>query len=284
MSTGWLLALIIGLAVTVIVGPILSLRTLARVQMRRQAQAQARLPQDWRATLDREVPHAAWVPAASRARYESQVQDFLMHKRFVGCNGLDVSDEMRVSVAGLACLLTLRPGAAVFPAVRSVLIYPEAFLVHHEEPDEFGLVSDGPVEQIGESWQGDRVVLSWADVRAALDGDAVNVVAHEFAHQLDDESPEAEGAPALRDYTRWAQVMEYEFKRLRRHRRPPVLDPYGAESPAEFFGVVTEAYFQRGADLQRHHAELYELLRDYYGLDTTQALSPSPRDTGRGLG
>ncbi|HEY0974744.1 MAG TPA: M90 family metallopeptidase [Solimonas sp.] len=229
---------------------------------------QTTLPAHWRERLHRAVPQAAAVPADRRAQYEQQVERFLRGKRFVGCNDLDVTDDMKIAVAGLACLLILRPDAEVFPAVRSVLLYPDAFLVRHDEPDEFGLVHDEPIEQIGESWQGDRVVLSWADVQAALDGDEVNVVAHEFAHQLDDESTHAEGAPALRDYTRWAQVMEREYKRLQRHRRPPVLDPYGAESPGEFFGVVTEAYFQRGADLRRHHAELYDLLRDYYGLET----------------
>ena len=61
-----------------------------------------------------------------------------------------------------------------------------------------------------------------------------------------------------------ARVLE----RLRRHRRPRVLDPYGAESPAEFFGVVSEAFFQRGPELARHHARLYALLRDYYGFET----------------
>ncbi|WP_348820429.1 M90 family metallopeptidase [Fontimonas sp. SYSU GA230001] len=227
-------------------------------------------PEGWRATLRTSVPQARLVPADLQALYERQVERFLREKRFVGCNGLVVDDEMRIAIAGLACLLVLRPQAGVFPLVHDVLIYPDRFFVTYGEPDELGLVSDDPVEQLGESWEGERVILSWADIDAALHGDEVNVVAHEFAHQLDDETPETEGAPALRDYTRWSEVMQREFKRLQRHRRPPVLDPYGAESPGEFFGVVTEAFFQRGVELRRHHAELYDLLRDYYRLDPAQ--------------
>lgn len=238
-------------------------RLVGRLRQRRRDA----LPPDWREQLG-QIPHLALMDAARRALYESRVEAFLRDKRFVGCNGLAVTDDMRVAIAGLACLLLLRPDARVFPAVRSVLLYPGAFLVPQSEPDELGLVDDEPAEQIGESWQGDRVILSWPDVEAALAGDEVNVVVHEFAHQLDDESPEAEGAPALADYTRWSSVMQREFERLQRHRRPPVLDPYGAESPAEFFGVATEAYFQRGPELAAHHAELYALLRDYYRLDT----------------
>jgi MtfA peptidase len=236
-------------------------------------------PDGWRERLDWLVPQTRLVPDQLRTRYLTAVGRFLREKRFVGCDGLAVTDDMRIAVAGLACLLVLRNGAALFPMVRSVLLYPDRFYVRHEEPDELGLVSDEPVEQLGESWEGDRVILSWADIEAALDGDEVNVVLHEFAHQLDDENPETEGAPAMRDYARWSEVMDREFKRLQRHRRPPVLDPYGAESPGEFFGVVTEAFVQRGPELARHHPELYALLRDYYRFGTADCrLWPESRE------
>lgn len=225
------------------------------------------LPAGWRSRLYERIPQAQWVSQRQRALYESRVEAFLRSKRFVGCGGLQVDDAQRLAIAGYAGLLLLRPDAQAFPAVSSVLLYPDAFLVPHSEPDELGLVSDEPEERLGESWSGERVVLSWADVEAALRGDAVNVVVHEFAHQLDDEAPGTEGAPRLHDYTRWSSVMRAEYERLQRHRRPPVLDPYGAESPAEFFGVVTEAFFQRPAELKQHHAELYALLADYYRLD-----------------
>lgn len=225
------------------------------------------LPPDWRAVMQARVPHLIWLTDAQREHHAHAVQALLTRVRFTGCGGFTLTDEVRIVIAALAALLVLRPGAAVYPALRAVLVYPEAFGVPQTEPDELGLVSDDPVEHIGESWSAERVVLSWADVEAALSGDATNVVVHEFAHQLDDETPDAEGAPPLHDYSRWSEVMTREFARLRRHRRPPVLDPYGAESPAEFFGVVTEAFFQRPQALRRHHAELYALLADYYRLD-----------------
>ncbi|MGQ0620595.1 MAG: zinc-dependent peptidase [Panacagrimonas sp.] len=218
--------------------------------------------------LDDRLSVISRLSPEQRGRLHAQVDRFLKEKRFVGCQGIEVTDEMRVLIAGMACLMILRTGAQVFPQLKKVLIYPGPFLVSVQEPDEFGLVPDQPEERIGESWQGDRVILSWPDVEAALDGDEVNVVVHEFAHQLDDESAAGEGAPILSDYTRWSEIMKTEFERLRRHRRPRVLDPYGAESPAEFFGVVSEAFFQRGAELVEHHPQLYALLRDYYGFET----------------
>lgn len=263
---GWALVAIV-VAVALIVGPLTTLKLIAG----RRGPATPELAVDVDAALLRLLPVLTQLPADLRQRHAQRVRRFLAEKRYVGCDGLAVDDDMRVAVAGLACLLVLQPDAlqhGLFPAVKQILLYPNAFLVPVTEPDEFGLVDDEPQERIGESWQGDRVVLSWRDVQAALDGDETNVVVHEFAHQLDDESLDAEGAPNLPDYARWSGVMQQEFERLRRQRRPRVLDPYGAESPAEFFGVVTEAFIQRGADLARHHPPLYELLRDTYGYDT----------------
>jgi Mlc titration factor MtfA (ptsG expression regulator) len=273
MSPGAWAIVAIAVAVALIVGP---LTTLKIISNRRDAAAPTP-PTDLREPLLRLIPVLKNLPDELRERHAQRAALFLKHKRFVGCDGLEVQDDMRLAVAGLACLLVLQPDAirdGLFPAVKKILLYPDVFLVPVTEPDEFGLVDDEPQQRVGESWQGDRVILSWHDVQAALEGDEVNVVVHEFAHQLDDESLTAEGAPNLPDYTRWSTVMQQEFERLRRQRRPRVLDPYGAESPAEFFGVVTEAFIQRGAELAQHHAKLYELLRDTFGYDTRDWIWP----------
>lgn len=224
-------------------------------------------PPEWIALLEQRLPLLARLSAEQRATHRRHVQDFLADIRFVGCNGLEVTEEIRVLIAGLACLLILRPDASVFRGLSAVLVYPAAFWVRHHEPDALGLVSDDPQLQIGESWHGERVVLSWEDVEAALAGDAVNVVVHEFAHQLDDENPGSPGAPKLADYGEWSRVMQAEFERLQK-RSSPVLDDYGLEGPTEFFAVATEAFFQNGRDLRRFHAPLYRLLRGYYGFET----------------
>ncbi|MDB5968586.1 MAG: hypothetical protein JWQ90_1036 [Hydrocarboniphaga sp.] len=279
MAPGAWAVIAILVAITLIVGP---LTTLKIISNRRKA-AEPAPPADLLEPLLRLLPVLAQLPDELRERHAQRAAQFLAGKRFVGCDGLQVEDDMRIAVAGFACLLVLQPDAlrgGLFPAVKKILLYPDAFLVPVTEPDEFGLVDDEPQERIGESWQGDRVVLSWRDVQAALAGDEVNVVVHEFAHQLDDESLTAEGAPNLPDYARWAGVMQQEFERLRRQRRPRLLDPYGAESPAEFFGVVTEAFIQRGAELAQHHPKLYELLRDTFGYDTRDWLWPAAAPSG----
>lgn len=233
------------------------------VLWRRRRGKTPQLPQRWRELLAARLPHHARLSPELRERFEQRVQEFLAEKRFYGCSGLVVSDEMRVLIAGMACLLVLRPQERAFPQLRSVLLYPTAFWVRHEEPDDIGLVYEEDILQVGESQEWGRVVLSWEDVEAALAGDAVNVVAHEFAHQLD----ENEGAPALPDYNRWSAVMKQAYEDLCANGSE-VLDDYGAQGPAEFFAVATESYFQRGAELKERHPALYELLREYYLLET----------------
>lgn len=217
-------------------------------------------------------PQLDWLDPEQRSRWQRQVQRFLREKRFIACAGHSLTEAQRGLIAGYACLLRLQPQAEqapLFPAVHEVLVYPDAFLVPalHESLSEEGLelVDDEPDERIGEHGPG-QVVLSWTDVEAALAGDTVNVVVHEFAHALDSERSGTEGAPPMADYAEWAKVMGEEFARLQRHRRPPVLDPYGADSPAEFWCVVTEAFFQQPAALARHHAKLFALLTGYFEL------------------
>lgn len=214
-------------------------------------------------------PQLVHLDARQQQRWQQQCQRFLRQKRFIGCAGLVVDDAQRHTIAGMACLLRVQAGAEtepLFPTVHEVLLYPGAFLVPPpREPfsdDGLELVDDAPDERIGEHGPG-QVVLSWADVEAALAGDTVQVVIHEFAHALDSENPETEGAPPLADYGEWAAVMSAEFARLKRHRRPPVLDPYGATAPAEFWCVVAEAFFQQPAALAQHHGALFALVAGY---------------------
>lgn len=225
------------------------------------------LPRGQRRQLKNAVPLVRKLTPEQQRQLQGQVQIFLADKKFYGCAGQQITDRVRLTIAGQACLLCLQPDAPCYPGLRSVLVYPSAFYVRHDGPDETGLVSDQPDLLAGEAWDAGRIILSWEDAQAAVAGAAHNVVVHEFAHQLDFDNPQAVGAPALADYADWSRVFSAEFENLRRHGSP-VLDIYGATNAAEFFAVATEAYIQRGADLAAEHAELYRLLQGYYGLNT----------------
>ena len=227
-----------------------------------------------RACIERNVRAAQDVPAALRPRFEGLVTTFLNEKRFVGCNGLDVTDEIRCTIAAQACLLLLgRPGR-VYDELRSILVYPGAFWVEDEVEDEAGVVTPRRRELSGESWESHRIVLSWEDIEQsrAVPPDGYNVVLHEFAHYLEAEglglAPRTDGAP--RTISAWLSDLRAEYTRfvaaVDRHAET-FLDPYAAEDEAEFFAVATEDFVERPALFSRACPMLYGLMTEFYGVD-----------------
>jgi Mlc titration factor MtfA (ptsG expression regulator) len=227
------------------------------------------------AILERNVAQYRGMPAPLRRQLETLVQQFLHQKKFVGCAGLSVTDEMRVTIAAQACLLLLGHPSRVYPGLETVLVYPGAFLVPRREVDAAGVVTEQRQDLLGESWGDGRVVLSWEHVRRAGNpaSNAHNVVLHEFAHQLDSESGSTNGAPYLgsrESYRSWSEVLARDYANLRAEAffgEYGVLDHYGATSPAEFFAVATESYFEQPWRLAARHPALYEEFRKYYRVD-----------------
>lgn len=233
------------------------------------------LPTRWCNILARNVPYIALLPPLDRQELWGHTQILLAEKKFAGCAGLEITDEIRVTIAAQAALLLLHRQTDYFPLMRTILVYPDRFVAERSEEQEDGTIVEESVEQAGESWFGGPVILSWRDVldSAADPHDGYNVVLHEFAHQLDDESGGTEGAPELGShshYQSWAQVFGHEYEELQNAvltDRASLLDEYGAESPAEFFAVATECFFERPRALRRKHPELYRQLSGYYRQD-----------------
>jgi Mlc titration factor MtfA (ptsG expression regulator) len=227
-----------------------------------------------RAVLKKNVPDLAHLDDADRKELEGLVRIFLAEKSFEGCGGLELTDEMKLTIAAQACRLLLHRETDIYPGVDSILVYPSAYRATGTR-SEGGIVIEGEEVRLGESWTRGVVVLAWDHVRAAAaqPSDGQNVVLHEFAHQLDGEDGAMDGAPELgarARYTTWARVLGHEFaelsSQLHAGRRGDI-DPYGATNPAEFFAVVTEMFFEKGRALKRRHPELYAELAAFYKQD-----------------
>ena len=254
-------------------GAALAAPTLARA-WRRQRIARRPFPAAWRDIVRRRVPLARELPAPQQLRLKKHVQVLLADVPFIGCAGLDVSDEMRVTIATQAAFLLLGRGGS-FGNVREVLVYPGHFVAPRNEVGAGGVVHEARDVLAGQSWQRGQVIVAWD---AVLDGaadphDGVNVVMHEFAHQLDQDTGAANGAPYVGRgavQQAWARVMNREFDALRgrlARAEPGLIEPYAATSPAEFFAVTTELFFEKPAALAAERPELYEQLRRCYRSD-----------------
>jgi MtfA peptidase len=253
-----------------------------RKRKRREQLRATALPAAWQTAILRNVPYWQLLSAAERNELAGHVQVLMAEKPWEGCGGLDLSDEIRVTIAAQAGLLLLNRETDYFPKLGSILVYPGRYLVdaEHRLPD--GTVIAGEEIRSGESWLRGSVVFSWQDVLdgAADPADGQNVVLHEFAHQLDSESGANEGAPLLDTpemQAEWARVLGHEYDRLRGDLatgRATFLRPYAATSPAEFFAVVTEAFFEQPIPLRQRHPELYLQYQLYYRQDPAARFSP----------
>ena len=232
-------------------------------------------PEEWRAIVLQHVPYTAKLPAVDLRLLEGHIQILLAEKNFEGCGGLELTDEIRLTVAANAALLVLHLDSDYYPTLDSILVYPSSFVAKGIERVEGNLEMVEEEWRDGEAWMQGAVILAWDGVLqdAYRQYDGFNVALHEFAHQLDMEDGAPNGVPYLPSramYARWGEICTREYERLCNAAdagRPTVIDPYGAEDPAEFFAVVTEAFFEIPRRLSKHHPELYQLFKEYYRQD-----------------
>lgn len=236
-------------------------------QNRRRARVRSRaFPKGWVTTLQRHVPYYAVLPDHLRTELHGHIQILLDEKTVEGCNGQEIDDRVRLTIAAYAGLLQLNRDPDYYPALQTILVYPEAFVVEMDEEDEFGFVAEGEDIREGESWGVGTVIISWEDVitdTQAFDGR--NLILHEFAHQLYDSG---EPRPADADGQQaWERVFDAAYEghvAAVEKEEETLLDPYGAQDPAEFFSVITETFFELPRAFRQEHPELYEQLCRIY--------------------
>jgi Mlc titration factor MtfA (ptsG expression regulator) len=213
------------------------------------------------------------LSSAEAERLKQRVILFLAEKQFAGAHGIDVTDEMRVSIAAQACLPILELGLDWYAGWTGVVIYPGDFRVKRSEVDEDGVLHEWDDELAGEAMPGGPVVLSWD---AAANDPEINVVIHEFAHKLDMLNGEPNGMPPLHagmDRKAWAAAFDEAYRGFcdaLERGRDTWLDPYAAEHPAEFFAVISEAFFEEPAQTKRRYPDVYDQLRLFYKQDPAQ--------------
>lgn len=245
-------------------------------ERRRRRLAAQPFPASWRAPLER-IAAYPWLTPDERARLCDLVQVFVAEKHWEGCGGLELTDEIRVTIAGLACLMILGRDHDLFAEVTSILVYPAAVVLPPPDVGTYVWVEPVPegVPISGQSLRGGAVVLSWDDVvHGARDPrDGRNLVFHELAHKIDELGGSVDGTPPLPDAAArhaWAEAFEAAFlaHRARRDRgEPSLLRDYATTNEAEYFAVVTEVFFEQPAELARELPAVYAALRAFYNLD-----------------
>ena len=235
----------------------------------------------WEAVVAERLTQWPSLDDDERAGLGSLIRWMVMRKRFEAARGFELTQDVVLTIAANACLLILGLGRDAYRDVGAIIVHSSTITQRGPRATSIrGVVADGPMRVLGHAL--DRrgpVVIAWNavrnDIRHPQRGH--NVVVHEFAHKLDAVAGMFDGTPEIDDRSeraRWIRVCTTEYRRLRRRSEPdPVLRAYAGVSPAEFFAVVTEAFFERPAELAEAKPELYDVLRGFYRQDPADRVS-----------
>lgn len=244
---------------------------------RRQRLINQSLPDQWLPILKENVPYFNSLPAELQTKLQGLTNIFINEKTFEGCAGLELTDEIRVTIAAQACILLLGVDdlSSFYEELRSVLVYPETYVAKVKNRHNSFFVEEGFQQRHGEAWPRGHVVLAWDEVQKGASDihDGRNLVFHEFAHQLDYEygaTEQIESGEDKSSYLSWAWVVGNEYNNLLealKRNQKTLIDEYGATNLAEFFAVVTENFFEKPVALRKKHPELYHQLTEFYSQD-----------------
>ncbi|MET0023677.1 MAG: M90 family metallopeptidase [Sedimenticola sp.] len=201
---------------------------------------------------------------------------FLHQKKFYGAQGLEVTQEMALSIALQACLPILNLGIDWYQGWVTIIVYPGGFVPDRVMVDEYGLEHRVRTPLSGEAWEDGPVILSWEDVQAGSMQDGSNVVIHEFVHKLDMLNGKADGFPPLHDDmepAHWTDIFTEaytDFQRKVEAGEITSIHQYAASQPAEFVAVLSEVFFEQPGVIMREYPEVYEKLRTFFRQDPLQ--------------
>lgn len=255
-------------------------------------------PVAWRAVCAR-LPFLAGLSAAQDEALRRRAAWMLASKNFSAAQGLELTDDIMLSIAVQAALPILELDPTLYEGWIDIIVYPGGFMTPHVDMDESGVVHEYMAEASGEAWDGGPVILSWDDAGPSRHQRA-NVVIHEFAHKLDQYGSDVDGMPRLDARSglhprQWRSVLDRAFDAFNAaltaaedaipHDVDPEsdegatwfdalpLDPYAATDVAEFFAVSSEAFFVDPAPLAQDLPDWYSLLSQYYRQDPLRRLS-----------
>ncbi len=243
---------------------------------RQRRAARLEIPEPLWNELEGGLPFLGHLTPGERAGLRQLAREFIAEKQWSGAQGLQLTPRIQLAIALQACLPILHLGLAWYDGWVGIVVYPGDFVIPRQIVDEDGVVHEFDADVLGEAWYGGPVLVTWFD--DPQDAGGVNVVIHEFAHKLDMRSGAADGMPPLHggmSRQRWIDVMSEAFRDLQRRvddGEDTPLDPYGAELPAEFFAVASEAFFEAPDMLRAEYPDVYQQLRLFYRQDPSLAL------------
>jgi MtfA peptidase len=239
---------------------------------------------EWERHIENNIPYYQYLNPEEKKRLQDLIQIFIAEKSWLGCNDLQLTDEIRVMIAAHACLMILALPNDYYRNVESIYVYPSTIFPPENSAGFFEVHTTpvkGAMPILGEAHPRGPVILVWDVVKKETrhPEHGHNVVYHEFAHKLDMLDGSADGTPLLttpEEYQRWVEVCSKEYLELCNkvdHGKSTLFDSYAATDEAEFFAVVTEHFFCKPKNMKHYHPELYQVLQNFYRQDPALKVS-----------
>jgi hypothetical protein len=259
---------------------------------RRRKLMEAPFPPAWEDVIRRNMAHYCLLDDTERRHLRELISVFITEKFWEGCGGLELTDEIRVTISAHACLLLLNIPHHYYENVETIIVYPSQVMLPERRIGFFEI----PLEPVappspitGQAFEQGPLILVWNAVLESIRyaGSGYNVVYHEFAHKLDMQDGLADGTPQLQDrakYRDWVKTCSREYLRLLKDvekGKETFLDEYGATNEAEFFAVATEHFFDQPRPMIQHAPELYRVLKEFYNQDPAKRVKNFFRQEGK---
>jgi len=213
----------------------------------------------WRQGVGSKPAPEKWIPWLQKLRYyeelsadaqstlHARIHVFLDEIETLGEQGLEVTEEMKVTIAGQACFLLLGPHHQTFsdPYFHGIIL----------SPNDLSHVCEWKDYQVKFSWK--RIELDIAN-----DSSGANCILQGFCRYLNDPQP-GENVPGLKE------AFE-EYNQRKRSRALHGWEWDRLDSIEYFFRYNLVHFFEQPFDVQRDLPKLYDLFRDYFGLDSLE--------------
>lgn len=186
-----------------------------------------------------------------KKQFQHRVALFISEKNFVGRNNLVITDQMKIMVASIACMLSFGRKNYTYSLIDFILIYPAEF--YSTVNNDYHKGEFNPKER--------ALVLSWKDFEEGfqISNDNLNIGIHEFMHAMQLEAKRSRDLDSLR----FAKQFQNILKQLTQQDVKDQLEKtaffraYAFTNQYEFMAVLVEYFFESPEDFKRLFPKIY---------------------------
>ncbi len=199
--------------------------------------------------------HSPFYMRLSKKRqgwFEHRVFRFIDHYQFIGREGFEITDEVRIRIAAIYVMLTFGMRIYLIPVMDKIIVYPSIYM--SKSTNEYHKGEFNPRVR--------AVVFSWEDFLSGIDvhNDNVNLGIHEFAHVLHHHGRIAADVSASIFTSVYQRILKEISHPPNRQRllESDYFRQYGLTNHFEFLAVIVEHYFETPDEFRSTFPELYQ--------------------------